>query len=167
MHGVLNDDLVNLAQTSLLRRTALPVSAIAAALVLAGCTQSPAGHDERLSKAAGVARVTIVCPKDLWEETKPTGFNTLKADVRAVSSGPRGGRGLVRVTMTGTNLVKYLKELDSNAHPHAMNGDKNNTPASRRVYDALAPEIDKIKAARQPDDPEPQIVIDDTIPDEK
>ncbi|MEU1854300.1 hypothetical protein ABZ499_34930 [Streptomyces sp. NPDC019990] len=146
---------------------ALGAGVITAALVLAGCTQSPEGHDERLSKAAGVARVTIVCPKDLWEETKPDDYeNKLKANVEAISSGPRGGRGLVRVTMTGTNLVKYLKELDSNAHPHAVNGDNDNTPASRRVYKALAPEIDKIKAARGPDDPEPQIVIDDTIPDE-
>jgi hypothetical protein len=139
--------------------------AVAAALALTGCTQSPAGHDDRL-KAAGVARVTIMCPKGLWEETKPTGYeNALKAKVSEIPKGPRGGRVLVRVTMTGTNLVSYLKELDNNAHPPGFFGDKDNTPASRRVYNALAPAIDKIKAAQSPDDPEPEIVIDDTIPD--
>jgi hypothetical protein len=149
-----------------LTRHALGVGAVTAALALTGCTQSPDGHDERLSKAAGVARVTIVCPKGLWEETKPNSYeNKLKANVSEIATGPRGGRGLVRVTMTGTNLVAYLKELDANAHPSKWSGDRDNTPASRRVYDALAPEIDKIKAATDPDDPEPQIVIDDTIPD--
>ncbi|MGA4902955.1 hypothetical protein ACPCAJ_35345 [Streptomyces griseoincarnatus] len=153
---------------TLLKRSVIGVGAIFVALALTGCTQSPAGHDERLSKAAGVARVTIVCPKGLWEETKPTGYeNKLKANVSEISSGPRGGRGLVRVTMTGTNLVAYLKELDANAHPSKWNGERDNTPASRRVYDALAPEIDKIKAATSPDDPEPQIIIDDTIPDKE
>lgn len=158
---------MELSPTSPVKRL-VGAGAIVAALVLTGCTQSPVGHDERLSKAAGLARVTIVCPKGLWEETKPTkGANELRAKVSEISSGPRAGRGLVRVTMTGTNLVSYLKELDSNAHPSKWNGDKDNTASSRRVYDAIAPAIDKIEAASGPDDPEPQIVIDDTIPDKK
>ncbi|MFF0171229.1 hypothetical protein [Streptomyces prasinus] len=112
--------------------------------------------------------MTIVCPKGLWEETKPSkGVNEVEAKVSEVSSGSRDGRGLVRVTMTGTHLVSYLKELDFNAHPSKWDGDKDNTAASRRVYDAIAPAIDKIEAATSPDDPEPQIVIDDTIPDKK
>lgn len=101
-----------------LRRPAAAGTILAAVLVLTGCTQSPAGHDERLSKAAGLARVTIVCPKDLWEETKPSaGANEVKAKISEISTGPRSGRGLVEVSMTGTNLVAYLKELDYNAHP--------------------------------------------------
>ena len=139
----------------------------AAALALTGCTQSPAGHDDRLSKAAGLARVTLVCSKDLWEETKPPGgANEVKAKVSEISAGPRAGRGLVEVSMTGTNLVAYLKELDYNAHPSKWNGDRDNTAASDRVYDALAPAIDRIKAATSSDDPEPEIVIDDTIPEQ-
>ncbi|GAA1323611.1 hypothetical protein GCM10009647_058620 [Streptomyces sanglieri] len=140
--------------------------ALVLAAVLTGCTQSPPEHSDRLSKAAGLARVTVVCPKDLWEETKPTGYeNKVKARTSAVVSGPRGGRGLVRVTMTGTNFVAYLKELDKNAHPSKLDGERDNTAASRRVYDAVAPAIDRIKAATSPDDPEPEIVIDDTIPE--
>ncbi|MGA5551013.1 hypothetical protein [Streptomyces pseudogriseolus] len=65
--------------------------------------------------------------------------------------------------MTGTDLVGYLKKLDFNAHPSKWNGEKENTAASHRVYDAVAPAIDKIEAATSPDDPEPQIIIDDTI----
>ncbi|MFB1044441.1 hypothetical protein [Streptomyces chrestomyceticus] len=134
-----------------------------------GCTvQSPPQHDERLSKAAGLARISLICPKDLWEETKPSGAaNPLKAQVEDVSAGPRAGRGLARVTMTGTNLVAYLKELDRNAHPAAMNGDSKNTAASRRVYDSIAPAIDRIKKVRTSADPDPEIVIDDTITDKK
>ncbi|MFF3020730.1 hypothetical protein [Streptomyces sp. NPDC057939] len=132
-----------------------------------GCVQSPPEHSARLTKAAGLARVSIVCPKDLWEETKPSdrATNDVKATTSAIAAGPQAGRGLVRVTMTGTNLVAYLKELDANAHPSKMNGERENTAASRRVYDALAPAIDRIKAASGPTDPEPEIIIDDTIPD--
>ncbi|MFI9018709.1 hypothetical protein ACIGZI_32215 [Streptomyces griseus] len=151
-------------------RTALAVAAVAC-LTLAGCTQSPAKHDDRLTKAAGIARVTIVCSKDLWNETKPDGMNpssetvTVKATVSGISTGPRANRGLVEVSMTGTNLVAYLKELDANAHTSKWNSTPDNAAASRRVYDAIAPAIDRIKAASSPDDPEPEIVIDDTIPE--
>ncbi len=168
--ALLKDDVVNMSKLFRSPRTVLAVAAVAC-LALAGCTQSPAKHDDRLTKAAGVARVTIVCSKDLWNETKPDGVNasnasvTVKATVSAISTGPRANRGLVEVTMTGTNLVAYLKELDANAHPSSWNGTPDNAAASRRVYDALAPAIDRIKAATSPDDPAPEIVIDDTIPE--
>lgn len=67
--------------------------------------------------------------------------------------------------MTGTNLVAYLKELDANAHASEWDSTPENTAASRRVYNAIAPAIDRIKAATSPDDPAPEIVIDDTIPE--
>jgi len=143
----------------------MTAGALGVMVTLTGCTQSPAGHDGRLVKASGVARVALVCPPDLWMETKPESLshNKVKAKVEEITSGPYAGRGLVRVTMSGTSLVDYLKELDENAHPAVW--DYDNTPASRRMYNAIAPKIDKIKAATGPDDPEPLIVIDDTIPD--
>ncbi|OLO25475.1 hypothetical protein PZ61_0237970 [Streptomyces sp. MNU77] len=167
---LLKNDVVNMSKTSCSPRTALAVAAVAC-LALAGCTQSPAKHDDRLTKAAGIARVTIVCSKDLWNETKPDGRNpssetvTVKATVSGISTGPRANRGLVEVSMTGTNLVAYLKELDANAHASKWNSTPENAAASRRVYDAIAPAIDRIKAATSPNDPEPEIVIDDTIPE--
>ncbi|WP_329028411.1 hypothetical protein [Streptomyces sp. NBC_00690] len=140
---------------------------LVAVLALTACTQSPAGHDDRLTKAAGIARVSLIVPKDLWTETKPVGSgkNAFKAKMAELADGPRAGRGLVRVTMSGAGMVSYLKELDSNAHPSKLNGTRDNTAASRRVYDALAPAVDRIKAATNADDPEPEVVIDDTIPD--
>ncbi|MFF2631161.1 hypothetical protein ACFVUN_36025 [Kitasatospora griseola] len=33
------------------------------------------------------------------------------------ADGERGARGLVRVILSGTQLVDYLKELDFNGHP--------------------------------------------------
>ncbi|EDY42096.1 hypothetical protein [Streptomyces sp. SPB074] len=159
---------MNTSQHARLRRRASAAGVFFALLALTGCTQSPPGHDKRLTKAAGIARVTIVCPKDLWEETKPKGsYNSVKAEVARITSGPQSGRGLTRVSMTGTALVSYLKELDKNAHPSRLNGEYNNTAASRRVYDGLAPALDRIRAATGPDDPEPEIVIDDTIPEKR
>ncbi|WP_326681009.1 hypothetical protein [Streptomyces sp. NBC_01237] len=143
---LLKDDVVNMSKSSRSPRTALAIAVVVACLALAGCTQSPAKHDDRLTKAAGIARVTIVCSKDLWDETKPDGKNisngpavTVKATVSGISTGPRADRGLVEVSMTGTNLVAYLKELDANAHPSSWNGTPENGAASRRVYDAIAP----------------------------
>lgn len=167
---LLKNDVVDMSKTSFSPRSALAVAAVSC-LALAGCTQSPAKHDDRLTKAAGIARVTIVCSKDLWNETKPDGMNpssetvTVKATVSGISTGPRANRGLVEVSMTGTNLVAYLKELDANAHASKWNSTPENAAASRRVYDAIAPAIDRIKAATSPNDPEPEIVIDDTIPE--
>lgn len=168
---LLKDDVVKMSKPTRSPRTALAVAA-AACLALAGCTQSPPKHDDRLTKAAGIARVTIVCSKDLWNETKPDGVNasngsavTVKATVSGISTGPRTNRGLVEVSMTGTNLVAYLKELDANAHASKWNSTPENAAASRRVYNAIAPAIDRIKAATSPNDPEPEIVIDDTIPE--
>ncbi|MEU6503814.1 hypothetical protein ABZ895_30180 [Streptomyces californicus] len=91
--------------------------------------------------------------------------SSVKATASAVSTGPRADRGLVEVTMAGTNLVAYLKELDANAHSSSWSGTPGNAAASRQVYDAIAPAIDRIKAATSPDDPAPEIVIDDTIPE--
>ncbi|MFH9749036.1 hypothetical protein ACH4MN_31950 [Streptomyces anulatus] len=56
-----------------------------------------------------------------------------------------------------------FRELDANAHASKWNSTPENGAASRRVYDAIAPAIDRIKAATSPDDPEPEIVSDDTI----
>ncbi|MFE9813411.1 hypothetical protein ACFYRN_41025 [Streptomyces sp. NPDC005227] len=156
--------------THKVRRTAVArtlVATLVLAAALAGCTQSPAKHSARLTKAAGLARVTLVCPKDLWEETKPVSYeNRVQATTSKITGGPQSGRGLIRVTMTGTNLVSYLKELDADAHPSVLGGERDNTAAARRVYNAIAPKIDLIKAATSPDDPEPEIVIDDTIPEQ-
>ncbi|MCL7382215.1 hypothetical protein [Streptomyces sp. 35G-GA-8] len=148
-----------------IRRTAaLAATALTVVLTLTGCgadTQSPAHHDSRAKKAAGIGSLDIICNKDVWEGTRP---DELKKVTTTAADGPRGQRGMIRVTLTGAQLVTYLTELDKDAHPGWMGPNLPNREAlSGRVYDALAPAIDKATTARSTSDPAPEILIDDTL----
>ncbi|MFE7393084.1 hypothetical protein [Streptomyces sp. NPDC057582] len=112
-------------------RPALAVPALAAALTLTGCgidTQSPPQHEARLKKAAGIGSMDLVLTKGLWSTTRP-------------ADGERGTRGLIRITLSGTELGTYLTELDTGAHCGwgTCYADANEAAAARRVYDTLAP----------------------------
>lgn len=148
-----------------IRRTAaLATTALAIVLTLTACgatTQSPAHHDSRMKKAAGIGSLSIVCNKDIWTDTRPDG---LKKVTVTPADGERGQRGMVRVTLTGAQLVAYLNQLDQDAHPGWMGSDLPDQEAlSGRVYDALAPAIDKATTSRSTADPAPEILIDDTL----
>ncbi|WP_435647966.1 hypothetical protein [Kitasatospora purpeofusca] len=130
-------------------------------LLLAGCTQTPPSQDARLTKAAGVASLSLVMPEGLWKDTRP--YKDLDKVPVDHLDGERGARGLVRIALTGTQIVTYMKELDSNAHAPAIDGTKANKQASTRVYDELGKALDTIKAARGPGDPAPEVLIDDTL----
>ncbi|MFJ3513136.1 hypothetical protein [Streptomyces luteogriseus] len=148
-----------------IRRTAaLAATALTVVLTLTACgasTQSPSHHDSRMKKAAGIGSLSIVCNKDVWEATRPDG---LKKVTTTPADGPRGQRGMVRVTLTGAQLVTYFDQLDQDAHPGWMGPDLPDQEAiSGRVYDALAPAIDKAITARSTADPAPEILIDDTL----
>ncbi|GAB2606246.1 hypothetical protein GCM10027168_43910 [Streptomyces capparidis] len=145
------------------RFQSLAVSVVTCAVLVTGCgmaTQSPPGHDDRLTKAAGIARLSLVLPESLWKQTCPE-------DLEKVTSlplpGERGERGLVRVDLSGTQLVSYLKRLDKHAHAGWGGPKYDDKAASRRVYDALAPAVGRIKQARSADDPDPEVLIDDTL----
>ncbi|MFF1908266.1 hypothetical protein [Kitasatospora sp. NPDC058218] len=145
----------------------LPLRAAAGilgALLLVGCgaaTQSPASHDSMLTKAAGVGTMSIVCAADLWDRTRP---DKLEKVEKPPAEGERGGRGLVRITLTGTQLVDYLKELDFQAHPGWANDHPHHDqPMAKRVYDVLAPAVANVKNARAASDPAPEVLIDDTL----
>ncbi|MEU3465273.1 hypothetical protein ABZ721_35725 [Streptomyces sp. NPDC006733] len=132
-------------------------------LLLAGCgagTHSPAAQGARLTKAAGVSSITVICVKGLWDDTRPIGTKVSTPP----APGERGQRGLVQITLTGPQLVAYLKELDANAHPGWASGGRDNKAESTRVYDALSQAVDKITAVRTSSDPAPEVIIDDTIP---
>ncbi|RSS85679.1 hypothetical protein EF919_37825 [Streptomyces sp. WAC02707] len=143
-------------------RRAAPAAVLAIVLALAtGCGESPAGHEERLNKAAGVAAFKITCTKDLWERTKPGRYMTDShedAKPRKVD-GPAGERGLVEITLTGAQLVDYLKTLDED-----INGGPYSDPSveqlSRRMYDAIAPVVDRIEKGKPPTEV-PQAIVDD------
>ncbi|WP_381805618.1 hypothetical protein [Streptomyces niveus] len=65
---------------------------------------------------------------------------------------------------TPAQLVTYLSHLDDDAHPGWLGPDFPNQEAvSGRVYDALAPTIDKNTTARSATDPAPEVLIDDTL----
>ncbi|WEH43957.1 hypothetical protein [Streptomyces sp. AM 2-1-1] len=149
-----------------IRRTAsLAATTLITVLALTACgattPQSPAHHDSRMKKAAGIGSLTIICNKDIWESTRPDG---LKKVTTAPAGGERGQRGMVRITLTGAQLVTYLDELDWDAHPGWVGADYPDQEAlSGRVYDALTPAIDKATTARSTADPAPEILIDDTL----
>lgn len=145
---------------------------LAAALSLtAACsgmlTQSPPEQAERLDKAAGVARFEITCTQDMWDKTRDSnrdGTNSTKFDEVKPRKlgGEQGSRGLIVVTLTGPQLVEYLRKLDHDAHPGRLNDEhKDNGPLARRMYNALAPVVDRITPGRTPAEV-PQAVVDDT-----
>ncbi|QHZ00084.1 hypothetical protein SSPS47_33850 [Streptomyces sp. S4.7] len=106
------------------------------------------------------------CTQDLWDETRDssrdrtdsTKFDEVKP---RKLGGEQGVRGLVTVTLTGPQLVEYLRKLDHDAHPGRLNTEhKNNGPLARRMYNALAPVVDGVKPGQTPA-VVPQAVVDD------
>lgn len=140
-------------------------AALALALALTGCTNTPAEHDDRLAKASGTASVTIVMPLGLWEQTKPSFRGSELGELEpAPLEGEEGERGLVRVNLTGTQLVEYLEELNSDAHGVALEArPAEEQAAAARVYTAVSEVVDQITPRTGKDDPAPEVVIDDTV----
>ncbi|MFE2462959.1 hypothetical protein [Streptomyces sp. NPDC059402] len=146
------------------RIAALTATTMTVVLTLTACgatTQSPVHHDSRMKKAAGIGSLSIVCNKDIWTDTRP---DSLKKVTITPADGERGRRGMIRLTLTGAQLVTYLDQLDQDAHPGWMGPSLPDQEAlTGRVYDALAPAIDKATTAHSTADPAPEIVIDDTL----
>ncbi|MER6366478.1 hypothetical protein [Kitasatospora sp. NPDC001527] len=139
-----------------------PVAGVLGVLLLAGCgTRTPASQEARLTKAAGVTSVSLIMPEGLWKDTKP--FDDLKKVPVERLDGDRGARGLVRINLTGTQVVTYMKFLDASAHPGPGSVNRDNKQASVRVYEAIGGALDTITPARGAGDPAPEVLIDDTI----
>ncbi|MFD5065482.1 hypothetical protein [Streptomyces sp. NPDC058394] len=146
-------------------RSTLTALALLGTLTLTACgaeTQSPPQHEARLKKAAGIGSVDLVLTKGLWKTTRPTELDDHKTQP---ADGERGTRGLIRITLSGTELSAYLTELDTDAHCGWLScmADANEEAAARRVYDTLAPAIDRVSNVRAASDPDPEVVIDDTL----
>ncbi|MGW9453334.1 hypothetical protein [Streptomyces sp. NPDC055632] len=148
-----------------LRRTAAAAVLAAVLGLAAGCAdEPPAGHEERLNKAAGVASFKITCTKDLWDRTKlgSTSVTDSHEDAKPRrADGEAGQRGLVEITLTGAQLVDYLKTLerDISGGPAANSSIE---PLSRRMYDAIAPVVDRIEKGKPPTEA-PRAVVDDAV----
>lgn len=146
-------------------RRAGAAAALALALALTGCTDTPAEHDDRLAKASGTASVTIVMPLGLWEQTLPVfqGSELHELEPEPLE-GSEGERGLVRVNLTGTQLVEYLDELNREAHGVGLEAEPpERQAATSRVYTAISEVVDQISPRMGEDDPAPEVVIDDTV----
>ncbi|MEU1091591.1 hypothetical protein ACFYPN_32060 [Streptomyces sp. NPDC005576] len=147
------------------RRTISAVLAATAVFALAaGCADAPpAGHQERLQKAAGLASFNITCTKDLWERTKHgADLSDSHEDAKPRSlHGPAGERGLVEITLTGPQLVDYLKTLEEDISGGFL-ADRSIEELSRRMYEAIAPVVDRIERGKPPAEV-PQAVIDDAV----
>ncbi|MGW7284008.1 hypothetical protein ACWGH4_00670 [Streptomyces sp. NPDC054847] len=73
--------------------------------------------------------------------------------------GAAGERGLVEITLTGSQLVDYLKSLEQDISGGAF-ADTSVEPMSRRMYEAIAPVVDRIAKGTPPTEL-PAAVIDD------
>ncbi|MFD7586480.1 hypothetical protein ACFV84_13790, partial [Kitasatospora sp. NPDC059811] len=143
-------------------RAAAPLLAV---LLLASCgANTPPSQDARLKKAAGVTTVSLIMPGGLWKKTKPP-FGAVSNMKPTGLDGERGTRGLVRVTLSGTDVVEYMKHLDGQAHPGKFEEvmDEPEKEAADHVYDALGTVLDTIKPATSSTDPASEVLIDDTL----
>ncbi|WP_309051096.1 hypothetical protein [Streptomyces sp.] len=141
-----------------LRSAAAVLAVLAAFPAASGCgdlgTQSPPRHADRLDKAARVARFHIALTQDVWDRTRLSGRDDLDdetfGDVEPRGlKGELGRKGLVEVTLTGPQLVAYLRKLDYDAHG-GMDRDRADEPLARRVYDAVARVVDRMEPGRAP-----------------
>jgi hypothetical protein len=153
------------------RRVLRLAAVVVGSVALAGCgidTHTPASQDARLTKAAGVASLSLVLPEGLWRETRGDDNVGASNELNKINGdrldGDRGARGLVRVNLSGTQVVGYMKYLDYYAHPGWGDQDgRVSKAAATRVYDALGAALDTIRGARTASDPAPEVLIDDTM----
>jgi hypothetical protein len=123
---------------------------------IVGCGAPPEEHESRLRKAAGLTTFQIVCVKDLWERTSIGGSNDPEIKAAKVTPGPGS---LVTVSLTGPQLVDYLRILGSDAFPK---GGGPADPLSLRMYNAIAPVVDKVKEGAPPGQV-PEVRVDDPV----
>lgn len=133
---------------------------------MAGCGKtpdSPKQQQARELKAAGVRTFVIECSKDLWERTSgaTTYGDADNIDATKVDKGPGS---TVTVTLSGPQMVEYLRALDFAAHGGRNDlGSPSQIDATlaRRMYDAIAPVVDSVSRTPGPNRPPPVITVDD------
>lgn len=148
-----------------LRRIASGLTATLAACCLAGCaTDSPPKHSERLEKAAGLKVFEIDTTKGLWEKTSKI-YPPNQEDHKVDATVKHLDSGLERVSMTGTNLANYLRQLDFDAHGGADSAswDQRRFAESARMYDEISHKLDSVTRRPAPDDPPLRIQVDDAF----
>lgn len=137
--------------------------AVVVAVLLSSCgsatTKTPAGHQERLRKAAGIEVFYVECRRDLWDLTSAdTDSDGSSRHGRDGVKGAKitGGSGeLSRVRLSGHQLADYMRVLDWRAHPPSGDG----LAEAVRMYDEIARVLDGIKSPPPADAP-PLLVVD-------
>jgi hypothetical protein len=138
--------------------------AIACSALLAGCaTKSPAEHDDRLRKAAGLEEFYIVTTPSLWEATAVTDVGGGKD---AISVEPTElGNGLNEYKLDGVTLADYLRRLDYQAHggtDYAGFG-RLHEAESARMYDEIVAVLDEVTERPAPDAEPLRVIVDDAF----
>jgi hypothetical protein len=133
------------------------LASAAAALTLGACGsgKTPPGHEGRLLKAAGVTWFQVTCTKDIWEATKPYD------ELDHVTVVRRKGK-VNTYELTGTELVAYLRELQRNAYDPWC-GKNKHRHESERMYNAISPTVDALRATPGPDAQVPAVNLDDAV----
>lgn len=131
----------------------LCVAVALSVLVLTGCADSPEQQAEREDRAAAVATFELHMPEKVWESTN---LRMGGAEVDQPASRTPEPDGMLRLELTGEQMVDYLAALDHNAH----GGIGATEPElSAAVYDAVVAVIDTLPAAGTPGAPAPRIDI--------
>jgi hypothetical protein len=112
-------------------------------------------REERLSKAAGISSVDLICHRDTW--------NWIRSELNTVNlpGPPPGDATMLRVPLSGPNLVRIL--TGTWFKRSAAGGYIGDRAIAGRVYDAIAEIVDGVDPATKDGTPVPDIVIDDKI----
>ncbi|MFC8045391.1 hypothetical protein [Nocardia sp. NPDC057353] len=134
-----------------LSRARLLVATLGLAL-LAGCAESPPEQLGREDRAAAVPVFELHMPEQVWQRTDTRlGEPGVEEPVTLVPEPD----GMVRIDLTGEQMVDYLVALDHNAHGGISADDPELATA---VYDLVVRVIDTMPAPA-PGQPAPSIVV--------
>ncbi|MFI7468649.1 hypothetical protein [Nonomuraea sp. NPDC049646] len=110
-------------------------------------------HHNRMTKAAGISQVGLVCHIDTWSYiTKVTRF--------AVTPTPTtSDEVMVRVPLSGPALVTVLAAMRTQVRYYST----PDIAIARRVYAAFAEVVDAVDPAAKDGPPIPDVVLDDKL----
>lgn len=125
------------------------------------------GGQRRLTRAAGISTVIVVCHPKMWAEVQ--GLARQLIDVRPDPGSARTREdGLAEVTLSGTGLAADMHAMRTVwaflIAPFTHRFDPPSRAVARRVYLAMARTVEQVSSEHS-DGSTPQIVIDDRLPD--
>ncbi|MFF5008637.1 hypothetical protein ACFY3G_38110 [Streptomyces phaeochromogenes] len=113
-------------------------------------------------KAAGVARVNLVCAASTWEELRwrcSSRYGNVHFPQEAEAS---ASDGLTHVELEGPHLARLTQRVFRGSMPWSLEGSAGRA-LCRRTYDAVAEVVDEIDLAAVQGKPVRDIVLDARI----